>query len=74
MPWLPLPYIRESHLSKHAAEDQRFFLVFHLLNVGSKRWIPVLPQPTQGSAMVLSFIVVTRVSKGFSSNNTLFLS
>jgi hypothetical protein len=34
MPWLPLPYIRESHLSKHAAEDQRFFLVFHLLNVG----------------------------------------
>jgi hypothetical protein len=34
MPFLPLPGISESRLSKHSAEGKRFFLVFHLLSVG----------------------------------------
>ena len=37
----------------------------------SKGWMSVLPHPQQGSAMALSFIVVTLFRKVFVTNNTL---
>jgi hypothetical protein len=50
MPWLPLPCILESHLSKHAADDKRFFLVFHLRNVGCKTMVSVYLNELCGGA------------------------